>query len=90
MFRIHAIYGVTRLSAIIEASKSENCRSISDVSKFRHEVYRCLAVCSIRSLAYRNLIVVQSLRCRLDPILIETCKTKVPLVLPIPTPKIRV
>jgi len=75
---------------IVEASQSENCRSISHIGKFDAKLTGDPAALSIRLLAFRNLVPVQSLRCRLDPILIEPCKTKVPLVLPIPTPKIRV
>src|SRR6478672_9146091 len=48
MFRIHAIYGVTWFVGIIEASWSEDCRSISDVGKFRYKVYRGLAAPSTR------------------------------------------
>src|SRR4029453_6083862 len=57
--------------------------------QIRYKVYRHFAVCPLRSLAYGNLVAVQSLRCCLDPIVIETYKTKPLLVLPIPTSTLR-
>jgi hypothetical protein len=83
------MYGGTRFvgnhRSKLERELSQHFRR----QQIRCKAYRGLAVCSIRSLAYRDLIAVQSLRCRLDPIVIETYKAKVLLVLPIPTSKIR-
>jgi hypothetical protein len=89
MFRIHAIYGVTRFvgnhRSKLERELSQHFRR----QQIRYKVYQRLAARSTRSLAYRNLAEVHSLRCRLDPIVIKIYKTKVLLVPPIPTRKIR-
>ncbi len=75
-------------SVIIEASWSEDCRSISDVGKFDASLPR--SRCAFHKIfGVKESHTVHSRRCRFDPIAIETCETKVLLVLPIPTPKIR-
>ncbi len=89
-FRIHAIYGATWFvgnhRSKLERGLSQHFRR----RQIRCKAYRGLAAPSKRLLAFRNLVPVQSLRCRLDPIVIELHKTKVPLVLPIRAPKIQV
>src|SRR4029077_10102632 len=72
------------LSAIIEAELERELSQHFRRQQIPRKVYRGLAAPSIRLLAFRNLVPVQSLRCWLDPIVIEPYKTKVLLVLPIP------